>query len=77
MHESSKRISAAVLCTVASWSVGTAAVFAAPTDPPIVAQRTVGEFVIDGRLDDAGWQDATPIDKASLKSKQCAKPSDI
>jgi hypothetical protein len=62
MHDTSRRISVAVLCALAALSTGAARVVAAPSDAPLVAQRTAGEIVIDGRLDDAPWKDAAPIE---------------
>jgi hypothetical protein len=33
-----------------------------PIPPPLAVQRTAGEIVLDGKLDDAAWQSATLID---------------
>ncbi len=62
MHDIAGRVTRLGLCALAVCSAGATAVFSAPSDPPIVAQRTAGEYVIDGRLDEAGWQDAVPIE---------------
>jgi Domain of unknown function (DUF5916) len=59
MKSHARRSCALSLCLGATATVASAV----PSDPPLEIHRTAGEILIDGRLDDAGWQDAAPIDE--------------